>query len=119
MSKREEVLSDAIEIVTQDRNREYGGPEDSFGLIADYWTILFGIPVTATKVALAMDLLKTARLQSNPAHRDSWVDKAGYSACGYEVSAVDMPVPTIEKPGMDIVQRVEKRRARAEAKVAE
>lgn len=83
---REAMLKEAITVVTQDRNREYGGPEDSFGLIANYWTVLFGIHITPVQVALALDLLKTARLQANPYHRDSWVDKAGYAACGLDVS---------------------------------
>jgi hypothetical protein len=34
-----------------------------------------------------LGLLKIARLRANPTHRDSWVDLAGYAACGYEVAA--------------------------------
>lgn len=37
-------------------------------------------------VALMMDLLKTSRLAWSPHKGDSWADKAGYSACGYECS---------------------------------
>jgi hypothetical protein len=37
-------------------------------------------------VALMMDDVKSARLCETPDHRDSWVDKAGYSACGAEVA---------------------------------
>jgi hypothetical protein len=29
-------------------------------------------------------LLKIARLKNSPNHRDSWVDIAGYAACGAE-----------------------------------
>lgn len=31
-------------------------------------------------------LLKIARLANNPEHMDSWVDLAGYAACGGEIS---------------------------------
>jgi len=37
-------------------------------------------------VALMMALLKIARLKGNPIHGDSWVDLAGYAACGAESS---------------------------------
>jgi hypothetical protein len=35
-------------------------------------------------VAAMLALLKIARLQQSPNHRDSWVDLAGYAACGAE-----------------------------------
>jgi hypothetical protein len=33
-----------------------------------------------------MALMKIARLATNPAHEDSWVDLAGYAACGASVA---------------------------------
>jgi hypothetical protein len=27
-------------------------------------------------------LIKVARLSTNPTHKDSWIDLAGYAACG-------------------------------------
>jgi Domain of unknown function (DUF6378) len=86
ISKREQVLTEAIRVVTQDRNLTYGGPERTFERIAAFWSVLFGWDVTPVQVALAMDLMKTARLMANPTHTDSWVDKAGYAACGAEVA---------------------------------
>lgn len=85
-SVRQQVLQDAGTAVLQDRNTSYGGPEQSFEKIAAYWAILFGHPVSASQVALALGLLKIARLQANPTHQDSWVDLAGYAACGAEVA---------------------------------
>jgi hypothetical protein len=41
------------------------------------------IKLDALDVAVFMDLLKTARLIVSPGHRDSWLDKAGYAACGW------------------------------------
>lgn len=97
--KREDCLNDALTQVTGQRTQDYGTPENNFQTIADFWNIYlmalaksqghcpYNIPdVTATDVALMMDLLKTARLITTPTHADSWIDKAGYSACGAEVS---------------------------------
>jgi hypothetical protein len=33
-----------------------------------------------------MNLLKVARIKSNPEHPDNWVDGAGYMACGGEIA---------------------------------
>lgn len=40
MSKenRETILSEVKKIICDDRNEQYGEPEDSFEKIADYWT---------------------------------------------------------------------------------
>ena len=40
MSKenRETILSEVKKIICNDRNEQYGEPEDSFEKIADYWT---------------------------------------------------------------------------------
>ena len=37
-------------------------------------------------VAAMMALLKIARASVNPEHVDSWIDGAGYMACGGEIS---------------------------------
>lgn len=87
---REKILQDALKIVTQDRNKDYGDPEDNFSTIAEYWWTylhsknLFadtGV-LTATDVAAMMILMKCSRLATNPDKEDHWVDIAGYAACG-------------------------------------
>lgn len=83
---RESVLNSAKEIVLGGRDAEYGGPEDSFKTIANLWTIYRGKSYSTTDVALMLALLKVARLKTNPTHRDSWIDLAGYAACGGECS---------------------------------
>jgi hypothetical protein len=37
-------------------------------------------------VAVPMILMKLARLANAPKHRDSWLDIAGYTACGADVT---------------------------------
>ena len=79
---RHAVLADATTLVCTDRNAEYGEPEDSFNLIANLWSSYLHTKVLPQDVAALMILMKVARLQVNPTHRDSWVDVAGYAACG-------------------------------------
>lgn len=84
------LLQEAIKITAQDRNSAYGNPEDNFQNIANYWntylTTLPGQdnirPLSSQDVAHLMILMKMARLNTNPSHRDSLVDIAGYAACG-------------------------------------
>ena len=83
---RRECLKQAMECVLQDRNSQYGEPEDSFGMIAGMWTAYLGVAVDKVDVACMMALLKIARARTNPAHGDSWVDLAGYAACGAELA---------------------------------
>ena len=84
---RADILDAARACVTKDRASTYGNAEDSFALIARYWSAHLGHAVTATDVAAMMALLKLARIGANPSHRDSWVDLAGYAACGGEIAA--------------------------------
>jgi hypothetical protein len=85
MDKREEILYRAAELITGDRQDDYGSIQENFANIADGWSIILGVDVNPYQVALCMDWLKTARLINQPTHEDSWVDKAGYTALGWEV----------------------------------
>ena len=91
---RETCLRTAQEVVCVGREVAHGSPEDTFGRIARLWTAYLQhkaattglhVEISEIDVALMMDLVKTARLQHNPAHVDSWVDKVGYAACGCEI----------------------------------
>lgn len=86
--EREEILDEARELISGPRHKEYGNAKDNFRRIAVGWSEIFGTQVTLAQVALAMDWVKSARLIETPGHRDSWVDKAGYTALGWEVSDV-------------------------------
>ena len=83
-SIRTEVLDEANSIVNGERANTYGGPEQSFETIAKLWGSYFGTVYRPTDVAIMLALLKIARLKNSPSHRDSWVDLAGYAACGAE-----------------------------------
>lgn len=83
---RPEILQKAEECVCGHREQEYGSPENNFQIIADLWRIYKGVDFTAIDVAMMMALLKIARIQSGTATEDSFVDLAGYAACGGEIA---------------------------------
>lgn len=84
--KREEILARAKDIVSGDRDKTYGIPENSFNRIAQLWQAYLKYPIDSNDVAMMMVLFKIARLQAKPDHEDSWVDIAGYAACGGEIA---------------------------------
>lgn len=84
--KKEEVLDKAKELVSNERLKHYGTPKENFARIAKLWEVVFNRPISPTEVALCMAMVKVTRLVQTPDHVDSWVDLAGYAACGGEVS---------------------------------
>jgi len=97
---RKRCLETALKYTSQDRNAAHGDPEDNFAAIAAFWNahLRTRYPwivsndggskdlLDATDVALMMAGMKAARLAFNPTHEDSWVDLAGYAACGMDVA---------------------------------
>lgn len=90
---RQQCLLDAAKAVCGDRDEEYGGPEDNFGRISRFWSVYLeerlSEKLTTRDVAAMMVLLKVARIMGG-SNGDSWVDIAGYAACGAEIS-IDNP----------------------------
>lgn len=102
-TKRGELLDHAKATITQDRNETYGGPEDSFELIAEFWSSYLArvnrTQLCSGDIAAMMGLLKTARLATKIDHLDSWIDIAGYAGCGGEVTgAMDHTAKKLETP---------------------
>lgn len=104
---RASFLNEVINLVDGDRNVQYGDPIDDFRRTAVYWSTHIGgvyrrkahdlgIPlddevlhvldhlIDPHDVAIMMTQLKDSRLSWTPYNKDSWLDKAGYSACGYD-----------------------------------
>ena len=89
---REEILNKAKECVCGQREQDYGTPESNFQLIADLWNDYLGFvdhdyDITPTDVAMMMALLKIARIKNGGGTGDSFVDLAGYAACGGEINS--------------------------------
>ena len=62
MSERGTVLDEARATINGERQDQYGSPEYSFALIAEYWTAYMGCDITAVDVAHMMCLMKIARM---------------------------------------------------------
>jgi hypothetical protein len=80
----------ALEIVTSDRNEQYGEPEDSFAVIAALWTGYLSAKwfkgnmgeIDAADVARMMELMKMARrMTAKVPKADSYIDAIGYVLC--------------------------------------
>ena len=90
---RKEILDRAAGAVLGDRNNRYGKPEDVFCYIAQMWSSylnsqgLLTDVLDSADVAAMMILLKVARLHPDIGidNSDTWVDIAGYAACGGEL----------------------------------
>ena len=91
---RKDILEAASKVVyAEDKEHDYGKPEDNFATIAKLWNTYLeatcddpdrSVCLGSRDVAVMMILLKIARLSmSNKA--DHWVDIAGYAACGGEI----------------------------------
>ena len=85
-ANRTAVLEAALAAVNGERNESYDEPEDNFGRTAQLWSAYLTVNITPVDVAVLMVLIKVARLMHTPGHVDSWVDIAGYAACGADVS---------------------------------
>lgn len=97
MDPKAQLLDDAKAAVTHERNTDYGNPVDNFkrtaklieAVLAD--KLKDGATIAPHDVATIMVCVKLARLMHDPHKRDSWVDIAGWSACGWDVVANVVP----------------------------
>ena len=90
---RKDILLEASKCVCGDRQRDYGTPEDNFATIAKLWNAYLGDNVCdANDVAMMMALLKIARIRTGAKTPDSYIDLAGYAACGGEIGTKAKPM---------------------------
>lgn len=83
---RADILGCALDAITGEREQQYGNPEDNFAIIASLWSAYKGDSFTPLDVAMMMALLKIARIRTGVGTPDSFVDLAGYAACGGEIA---------------------------------
>lgn len=106
-SPRVQLLETASNLVSGDRNRQYGDPNSDFRRTASFWTTYMGgvverrlaggesfEQILATlfqpqDVAAMMVCLKMSRISWTPGKDDSWTDAAGYIACGWDCVVAD------------------------------
>ena len=80
MTERGAVLDEAKAVINGERQNQYGNPEDSFRLIAAFWSSYLGIAVSPQQAAEMMVLFKIARQRTGRGQRDNFVDMCGYAA---------------------------------------
>lgn len=97
-TKREQLLKEAVDATIRARNNTYGPPAQDFQRTADMMNAMgFSFcmnedngegglvhPIAPHHVAMIMVALKLSRLVWSPEWFDSWLDVAGYAACGWE-----------------------------------
>ena len=83
--KRSEILQKAQECTCGQREKDYGTPEENFERIARYWSAYLGHHISPVDVTLMMILFKIARSGGPNMTIDTFIDIAGYAACGGEM----------------------------------
>jgi hypothetical protein len=78
MSDNREALFAEATLLSQNRGRIYGSPYTNHKRIADIWSGILDMPITAHQVVLCMVGLKIARLVETPSHHDSVADSVAY-----------------------------------------
>ena len=82
---RELTLDEAKKCVMGNREQDYGTPESNFATIAKLWSDYLDKDISAQNVADMMILMKISRIKNGGGTGDSYVDIAGYAACGNEI----------------------------------
>ena len=80
-----QLLNKAIEIVSGDRQKEYGDKVENHDNIAKLWSAYLDVKIEAHDVSVMMILLKIARTKIGTRTKDTYVDMAGYSAIAGEI----------------------------------
>ncbi|HQJ56169.1 MAG TPA: DUF6378 domain-containing protein [Caldisericia bacterium] len=80
----DDILSYVRKIVNKDRQDLYGNPENSFRIIADFWTTYLRhkynilTDLEPKDIAIMLSLLKHARMVVQGNYEDNVVDAIGY-----------------------------------------
>lgn len=86
---REQLLQEAGQTITQNRNLEYGEPEINMRrtveLVRAYLGDRKGLELEPEDICVLGILLKVGRIANDSSKKDSWADIAGYAAVGWEV----------------------------------
>lgn len=83
---RKEILEETAKCILQDRNNQYGSPENNFEIIAKLWSIYLDKEISATDIGVLMTLFKIARIKTSEVPKaDNYIDACGYMACAGEI----------------------------------
>ncbi len=92
---RDVPLVEAMRLINEDRNQDYGEPYENFRDIAEMLTVMLrpilkdGTKVQCHHVSMMMIAVKLSRMTTSPLKLDSWVDIAGYIGAGWEATEME------------------------------
>ena len=95
MRKTKEILEETINIVTGQRQEDYGDKVVNHKNFAELWNAYLDMDIAPHDVAICMLLVKVARLK-NRKTKDCYVDMAGYAAIAGEINDTDTSISTTE-----------------------
>ena len=73
-----DIYDQARQLISVERQAQYGAPEDNLGRIAALWGAYLGKSLTAHDVAVMMALVKIGRIASGVTVKDNYVDAVAY-----------------------------------------
>ena len=82
------TLKTAIELIENNRDKDYGDKYINHKNIAKLWSNFLDIEISPHDVAICMALVKIARMKHSH-KKDNYIDLAAYAAIAYEVHKTD------------------------------
>lgn len=86
---RSDILAQADELITETRAAQHGDASKQFHKIADRFSNILGVDVSAEEAILMMIDLKIVRTLHSPRRADNWRDIIGYAALGAEIAGAE------------------------------
>ena len=120
--KRVQLTQTASNLITGQRQEDYGTPEKNFTRVANYWSIRLedklkdGAKITPREVAELMALLKMARATQSPTE-DSFVDGIGYIAIAGELGDLERKYQKVQEDGYTELAKDEERNEEQKSKL--
>ena len=86
-TEKAEFFNEALNLVAEDRAKQYGTGLENMERIADLWSNYLGRQITPRDVCAMMILHKVSRIaqKKDESAHDSWIDIAGYASLGDSV----------------------------------
>lgn len=85
---REYLCKEVQNKICGERQDMYGNPEDSFKMIAAFWSAYLEIEIKPSQAATMLELMKIARSKGQKFHIDNFIDGAGYAILAGELASM-------------------------------
>ena len=110
--KSRELLKETIEVITGQREKDYGDKYNNHVNISELWSSYLGYKISPHDVAICMALVKIARLKHRRT-KDCYIDIAGYAAIAAEIESKDSALESSfmtegERRGLQTLKHIKK-----------